>query len=650
MYFNTGCRSLLDRSMSICAMRAKRNLGGWAEPGHEHRWVRVRPVARRCPGAVPLNRGIAWPLRFCVRRPFSGQALPQPPAIGFSINPFADQLRYKTPGEIVYNRGFGQKGGATTNRFLMSEHHPANGGAQRGVVLAIAALIALYLLAAGAGLPQRGTEIINAFEHATASEEFMPGDEHAKGGEKKTSLPAAAPISREPPLWMVVPFCALLGAIAVLPLMHATEHWWESNRNKFFVAAGLGLATLLYYAIAHSRPIDRHFLGHAMVERGGGFFSWELPATVIANAICQDFVPFIVLLFSLYTISGGIRIEGDLPAHPLTNAAFIAVGGLLASLIGTTGAAMLLIRPLLETNRQRTYVSHTVVFFIFVVCNCGGCLLPIGDPPLFLGYLKGVPFLWTLSLWKEWLFVNGSLLAIYVLLDRLRYYPRETPPDVVRDETRVHRLRFGGLWPNLPLLCLVVLAVALLDPGKAVPGTGWHPWLYLREITLLALVGLSLALGANSVREGNKFNYGAIIEVAVLFVGIFICMQPALQILHIEGPRLPINTAPRFFWVTGALSSVLDNAPTYLVFFETARALHSTGPSTAEVLDSFLAAISLGAVFMGANTYIGNGPNFMVKTIAEKSGVRMPSFFGYMVYSGAVLIPLFCLTTWIFLL
>lgn len=517
----------------------------------------------------------------------------------------------------------------------MSEHDPAGGGSQRGVLLAIAALIAMYLLAAGAGLPQRGTAAINAVAHTEASDEIAP---------------VAAPISREPPLWMVLPFCALLGAIAVFPLMPATEHFWESNRNKFFVAAGLGVATLVYYALAHSQPIDRHFLGHASVRRGGGLISWELPATVIANAIFQDFVPFIVLLFSLYTISGGIRIEGDLPAHALTNTAFIAVGGMLASFIGTTGAAMLLIRPLLETNRQRTYVSHTVVFFIFVVCNCGGCLLPIGDPPVFLGYLKGVPFLWTFSLWREWLFVNGSLLAIYFLLDHFRYHPREIPPDVVRDETRVHRLRFGGLWPNLPLLCLVVLAVGLLDPSKAVPGGDWHPWLYLREITLLALVGLSLALGAPSIREGNKFNYGAIIEVAALFVGIFICMQPALQILHIEGPHLPINTAPRFFWVTGALSSVLDNAPTYLVFFETARALPTEGPSTAGVLNDFLAAISLGAVFMGANTYIGNGPNFMVKAIAEKSGVRMPSFFGYMVYSGAVLIPLFLLTTWIFFL
>lgn len=513
----------------------------------------------------------------------------------------------------------------------MSEQTLETPASQRGVLVAILAIVLVYAAAALAGLPQRGTEMILKAEHVAAPQ-------------------PAVPICPAPAYWMVTPFVLLLAAIAVLPLFHFSEPWWESNRNKFFVAGGLGLATLLYYAVVRADPIECHFLGQGPIKHGGTAFSWQLPAAVIANAIFQDFVPFIVLLFSLYTISGGIRIEGDLPAHPLTNAAFIGVGGVLASFIGTTGAAMLLVRPLLETNRQRTYVSHTVVFFIFVVCNCGGCLLPLGDPPLFLGYLQGVPFLWTAKLWREWLFINGALLVIYCALDSFRYYPRETPPDVVRDETQVHRLRFGGLWPNLPLLGLVVLAVALLDPSKEFPGTDWHPWLYLREIALLAIVWVSLAIGPASVRHGNNFNYGAIIEVAALFVGIFICMQPALQILHEEGPALGVNTPARFFWTTGALSSVLDNAPTYLVFFETARTLHAPGAQMANVgiPDALLAAISLGAVFMGANTYIGNGPNFMVKTIAEKSGVRMPSFFGYMIYSGLVLIPLFIVTTFIF--
>jgi Na+/H+ antiporter NhaD/arsenite permease-like protein len=357
-----------------------------------------------------------------------------------------------------------------------------------------------------------------------------------------------------------------------------------------------------------------------------------------------------VLLFSLYTISGGIRITGDLKAHPLTNTAILAIGGVLASFIGTTGAAMLLIRLVLETNRQRKHVAHTVIFFIFIVCNCGGCLLPIGDPPLFLGYLRGVPFLWTVSLWIEWLFVNGLLLAVYLATDLFWHYPRERPLDVALDESRGEGLRIEGLWPNAVLLMGVVLAVGLLDPNKILPGTHFRPWMYMREIIQLAMVGLSLAWGSKAVRQANGFNYHAIIEVAALFLGIFLCMQPALQILDVRGPSLGLTTPAHFFWSTGSLSSILDNAPTYLVFYETAQSL--VGPEGKLWLDPhrpLLAAISLGAVFMGAMTYIGNGPNFMVKAIAEQSGVRMPSFFGYLVYSFAILLPIFALVTWIFL-
>jgi Na+/H+ antiporter NhaD/arsenite permease-like protein len=357
------------------------------------------------------------------------------------------------------------------------------------------------------------------------------------------------------------------------------------------------------------------------------------------------------LLFSLYAISGGIRITGDLAAHSLTNTVFIAVGGVLASFIGTTGAAMVLIRPLLETNSERKHVAHTVVVFIFVVCNCGGLLLPIGDPPLFLGYLRGVPFLWTMHLIGPWLFVNGVLLAIYWAMDHFFYYPHETKPDIRSDETRIKKLQFQGLWLNGALLLGVVLAVALLDPSKPVPGTNWHPWLYLREAVQLALVAVALAFGSREVRRANKFNYHAIIEVAALFLGIFVCMQPALQILNVGGKGLGIDSPQKFYWITGGLSSVLDNAPTYVVFFETAKALPTaTGASTvAGVYEPFLVAISLGAVFMGAMTYIGNGPNFMVKAIAESSGVRMPSFFGYMVYSVLILLPVLVAMTLIFL-
>ncbi|MEX2559605.1 MAG: sodium:proton antiporter, partial [Pirellulales bacterium] len=286
---------------------------------------------------------------------------------------------------------------------------------------------------------------------------------------------------------------------------------------------------------------------------------------------------------------------------------------------------------------------------------CGGCLLPIGDPPLFLGYLRGVPFLWTFSLWQEWLFVNSLLLGIYYAWDRFWSYPRETPEAVARDESRVHGLRFSGMRLGAVLLLGVVLSVALLDSSKPLPGTDWIPWLYLREAVQLGLVGLSLLFGSRDVRGANRFNYHAIVEVAALFVGIFICMQPALQILDARGPDLGLRTAQQFFWWTGGLSSVLDNAPAYLVFFETASALphdpQVAGPGVQPVGvgAALLTAISLGSVFMGAMTYIGNGPNFMVKAIAEQSGVRMPGFLGYLLYSTLVLLPLLLAMTWIFL-
>ena len=240
----------------------------------------------------------------------------------------------------------------------------------------------------------------------------------------------------------------------------------------------------------------------------------------------------------------------------------------------------------------------------------------------------------------QWLFVNGLLLAIYFIWDLFIAYPKEEIVDITRDETQVRKLTFSGLWPNVPLLIGVVLGVALLAPGK--PILGWNPWMYAREIVQIALVALSLLLGSEAVRRANNFNYHAIVEVAALFFGIFICMQAPLQILNARGSELGLTTPMHFFWATGSLSSVLDNAPTYVVFFETARALTAGTPALANgtvipsgtgVAESLLIAISLGAVFMGAMTYIGNGPNFMVKAIAEKSGIKMPSFFGYMLYS-----------------
>lgn len=498
-------------------------------------------------------------------------------------------------------------------------------------------MVALLLILLGyggsllLGYPQRGTTLAVAAAHP------------------EQAVPAAEPVGpQRPPLAMVAPFVLLLLAIAVFPLIPWVAHWWESNLHRFYVAVGLGAVSLLYYLVGHEIPVVAHWPGYALVSPNPDGLNYASTAIVFVNAMLGEYLPFIILLFSLYTIAGGIRIEGDLPAHPRTNTAFLAAGGLLASFIGTTGAAMLLIRPLLETNSERRQVQHTVVFFIFIVCNCGGCLLPLGDPPLFLGYLAGVPFLWTLSLWPEWLFVNGTLLAIYYLWDRTVAYPRETPRDVLRDETRIRGLRFSGLWPNAWLLGGVILSVALLDPNKPLPGTSWHPWMYLREMVQLALVLVSLGLGREEVRRANQFSYGAIVEVAALFLGIFLCMQPPLQILHVVGPSLGLSQPLHFFWASGSLSSVLDNAPTYVVFFATAKTL-GAAPSVAGVGAALLAAVSLGSVFMGAMTYIGNGPNFMVKAIAEKSGVRMPSFFGYLGYSFLVLLPLFAVTSWWFL-
>ncbi len=434
--------------------------------------------------------------------------------------------------------------------------------------------------------------------------------------------------------WAVLPFVLLLGAIAVFPLLARTSHWWDSNLHKLQVACGLAVITLIYLAYVHPNG------------------SSEQAEKILAHTMFADYVPFIVLLFSLFAISGGIRIVGDLPAHAATNSLFLVVGGILASLIGTTGAAMVLVRALLQTNRERKHVAHTLVFFIFVVCNCGGLLLPLGDPPLFLGYLRGVPFLWTLSLWKSWLSVNGLLIGVYFLWDHFVCYPRETVRDIVRDEAHVHRLRFHGLWPNAFLLGGVILSVALLDPGQAFPGTQWHPWLYLREAVQLALVALSLLLGSSHDRVANGFSYGAIIEVACLFLGIFICMQPALEILKVRGASLGLTTPRAFFWASGSLSSVLDNAPTYVVFFEAALDLPGARPSASGMMlpdEALLTGVSLGSVMMGAMTYIGNGPNFMVKTIAEKSGVNMPSFFGYLLYSFGVLLPILALDTWLWL-
>lgn len=467
-----------------------------------------------------------------------------------------------------------------------------------------------------------------------------------------------------PGLIWVAPFAALLLCIAILPLLHKTEHWWHQNRNKLIVAVLLGLVTLGYYysrdfgsAVHDPFLVDLFDSLHLHVHEHDGHHTAEpglaTAAATLGNAL-MEYIPFISLLFSLYVISGGIAVKGDIPAHPMTNVAFLGIGGVLASLIGTTGASMLLIRPLLKTNSERKHVVHTVVFFIFVVSNIGGTLLPIGDPPLFLGYLKGVPFLWTLGLWKEWAFAIGILLLIYYFWDSIAY-KKETVRDIRRDETQVRKIAISGKI-NFLFLAGVVFATGTLAPGRDYLGMSWQPFTFCRELVQIAFVLLSIGLTPGGLRKENNFNYVAILEVACLFIGIFVCMQVPIEILNAQGAALGINTPVKFFWATGILSSCLDNAPTYVVFFETARAM-ATGVATPEMLQlagegminiRFLVAISLGSVFMGANTYIGNGPNFMVKSIAEHEGVKMPSFFGYMLFSACILIPVFVLVTFLF--
>ncbi|MEX2223757.1 MAG: sodium:proton antiporter [Candidatus Rokuibacteriota bacterium] len=404
-------------------------------------------------------------------------------------------------------------------------------------------------------------------------------------------------------LYTVLPFVAMLLAIALFPLW--LPHWWESNRSKLVVAAALGAPVLALYLARE-------------------------PGALVHMA--ADYVSFIVLLAGLYVIAGGVVLRGDLEATPLVNTAFLATGSLLASFIGTTGASMLLIRPLLQTNRERARVTHTVVFFIFLVSNIGGMLTPLGDPPLFLGYLQGVPFAWTFRLWLPWLAMTASLLLVYYVWDS-RHHAHETKAALTRDHTQIEPLRIqgavNGIW-----LGGVVAAVAFLRAP-------------VRELAIVALAGLSLWRTPRAIRQANRFTAYPMVEVAVLFLGIFLTMIPALELLHVRGGELGVREPWQFFWATGLLSSFLDNAPTYLTFLALAQGL-GLPDEVVGMPHAILAAISVGAVAMGANTYIGNAPNFMVKAIAEEAKVRMPSFFGYMLYSGAVLLPMFALVTVLF--
>jgi len=441
----------------------------------------------------------------------------------------------------------------------------------------------------------------------------------------------AQALGAEIPLALVLPFAGLLLCIAILPLV--APHFWESHRNKGLVALALSLPVLVYLPLAFGEAGL-----HQLFEKA------------------QEYLSFIVLLGSLFVITGGIHVRGSLSGTPLLNTVALGIGAVLANLIGTTGASMLLLRPFLRANEAREAKTHIVVFFIFVVSNCGGLLTPLGDPPLFLGFLKGVPFEWTLRLWPQWLLVNGLLLAVFHVWDQIVFdrEERERPGSQLEEVQKHEPLRVDGALNGLFLLALVATIYAsgsgLLHGGE--------PWPFgVQEALMLTFAAGAWATTQAAHREANQFAFGPIIEVAVLFAGIFATMGPALLLLNAHAPRFGLSEPWHFFWASGSLSSFLDNAPTYLTFAATACGLEGIaleGRYLAAFLalgpraETILAAISTGAVFMGANTYIGNGPNFMVKAIAEGAGIRMPSFFGYMAYSIGVLIPIFVLVTLVF--
>jgi Na+/H+ antiporter NhaD/arsenite permease-like protein len=400
-------------------------------------------------------------------------------------------------------------------------------------------------------------------------------------------MPETHAFGEHVPLIAVVPFALLLAAIAILPL--AAPHFWEKNRNKGIVTALVSAPIALYLAVAHPSG-----LAHSALE----------------------YTSFLVLLGSLFVIAGGIHLEGDLEGRPSINTGILALGAVLANAVGTTGASMLLIRTVLRTNSQRKKRSHIPFFFVLIVSNCGGLLTPLGDPPLFLGYLRGVPFHWTFGLLPFWALANVYLLVAFYFVDR-RAYRSEAAADIARDKTQVKPLRITGL-ANAALLGGVVAAV-FLDT----------PW---RELAMVALTLASVFAAPKEPRTANAFSYGPIAEVAILFAGIFVTMVPALALLEARGDELGLTLPWQYFLTAGALSSVLDNAPTYLTFLAAAQGLAESRHLVTDVVGvptAFLTAISIGAVFMGANTYIGNGPNFMVKAIAEEAKYEMPSFFGY---------------------
>jgi Na+/H+ antiporter NhaD/arsenite permease-like protein len=448
----------------------------------------------------------------------------------------------------------------------------------------------------------------------------------------------------------VVPFVLLLLAIALLPVL--AGHFWHSNFRKLLVAMVLAAPVIAYLM----------WLEHVDGQ----------PALAKLEHALLEYADFIILLAALYTVAGGIVLEGDLRASAWTNTLLLALGAVLANLIGTTGASMLLIRPFLLMNVGRYRDRHLPVFFIFIVSNLGGLLTPLGDPPLFLGFLRGVDFFWTLQLTPHWLVAVGCTLTVFFMWDAIAWI-HEPPTVKPRDEPSGSRgsprlrgklnfvflagilagvlLQSGevarevGAWLNQFFVCPDLHLVAAADWAEQLQNGEVFPlW---GGAVMIAMALLSLLLTSRQVRQANDFAWGAIIEVAVLFIGIFITMVPALQLVAAHGKDFGITEPWQYFWLTGSLSSFLDNAPTYLTFATLAAGQTDLTPLMNNQ-PLILQAISCGAVFMGANTYIGNGPNFMVKAIADSMNYRTPSFFGYMLYSIFILLPIFGLVTWLF--
>lgn len=431
------------------------------------------------------------------------------------------------------------------------------------------------------------------------------------------------------PGWMLIPFAAMLLCIAILPLVPKVGEWWEHNTHKLYVSLILGVPVGIWLCM--------HGMEHELMHQMLG-----------------DYIPFILLLMALFVTTGGICIRGDLKATPLVNTSILAIGWVLASFMGTTGAAMLLIRLLLSTNQQRKYRVHTVLFFIAIVANCGGLLSPLGDPPLFLLFLKGAPFGWWLqNMVGEWLVTGALLLAFYFLAD-LYFYKKEPTANLMADVREATKTEVSGLINIFWLACVVASTMFIndkyIDIMKPEHYADGHVPFYierLRELAFILIIALSWITTKKEVRVKNNYSWTPIMEVACVFLGIFATMTPALMFLtnHADSFKEILSAPWHFVYSTGLLSAFLDNAPTAMVFNSIAAP-----EGAALAADPFLKAISMGAVFFGAMTYIGNGPNFMVKSIAEQEGIKMPSFFGYMIkFSLVVLLPVYIIVQLIFI-